>query len=130
MNIIRKADYNKEEFKMNNKAMNQEVRTEGMTKQKKDRIISTGMLDVLLFFMIFTLPQLLSGTRLNWNFKECFYTPNLFTRTGASFWKGFLFELPHAFGRWINNTGFLPILTLMILFEVAILFNKKHQGEI
>ena len=114
---------------MQNETMNQNVMTKAMAK-KKNRIISTGMLDVLLFFMIFTLPQLLSGTGLNWNFKECFYTPNLFMRTGAAFWKGFLFELPHAFGRWINNTGFLPLIALMIIFEVVILLNKKHQGEI
>lgn len=110
--------------------MDQKVVVMGENKNKKNRIVSTGMYDVLLFFIIFTLPHLLSGAGFNWNFKDCFYTPNLFLRTGVEFWKGFLFEMPYAIGRWIGNTGFIPMIAFMILLEVVILAVKKRQGEI
>lgn len=69
-------------------------------------------------FILFTLPRLISKEGISFNFTNCFYTPGLFEKTGGNFIRAFLFELPIAFGRWICQSGMLPLLAVVLVLSI------------
>lgn len=61
------------------------------------------------------------------NPKLLYYTPELWERTGSSFWKAFLFETPFAIGRGI---GWLIFPSLIILYIVFAVKAQKYYKKI
>ena len=115
---------------MNNEMVNHTKAVACKDDKKKKEYVSPGVYSAIFFFCIFTLPQILSGTGLNWDIKCCFNTPDLFTRSGISLFRGVMFELPFAGGRWLCNTGFLPMIALLLVLDLIVYILKRRQGEI
>ncbi len=61
------------------------------------------------------------------NPKLLYYTPGLWERTGASFWKAFLFETPFALGRGI---GWLIFPFLIIFYIIYAIKAEKYYKKI
>lgn len=71
-----------------------------------------------------------------YNLKELYYTPGLWEKTGANFWKSFLFETPFALGRGFAGFLFLAIVLVYAYFGIKSLYwyrkekNNKQQNTI
>lgn len=85
--------------------------------------------DAIVIFLVFTLPNILKQNALDFGFKNCFNTPDLFERSGLNFAKGFLFELPIAVARWTANTGLIPIVAILVILSIAQLMSKEGIEE-
>lgn len=86
---------------------------------------------VFYMFLFFTLPRLISKEPISFDFTSCFYTNGLFDKTGISFVKAFMFELPIAVARWIGKTGMLPLLAVALILTVIDVLKhtniEKHE---
>ncbi|MBP7185212.1 MAG: hypothetical protein KBA55_00290 [Ruminococcus sp.] len=93
--------------------------------KKRSKRILFLFADALFVFVLFTLPDLLSHTPLDFGFKKCFLTPDLFSRSGTDFLSGFLFELPAAAARWTSNAGMIPLVCLFVILAVIQIFTMN-----
>lgn len=83
----------------------------------------------LIFFLLYTLPMILHFKKFNPDFQSCFYTPELFSKEGISFFEAFIFELPLAVARWTVNVGMLPFVVICLIGGIICLRRQQIKKE-
>lgn len=83
----------------------------------------------LMFFFLYTLPAILHFKKFNVDFRSCFYTPELFSKSGIVFLRAFVFELPFAVVRWTVNMGMIPLIGICLFGGIICLTRKRINKE-